>query len=150
MELPDDYCEACHHQVANHETDHGILCCGCYTQIYGICSCASNQEINQVANQEEARSCPLCYADMWDDSNIQFETAEEKIKAMLLLCNRYCVNCGSRDIYVTWIEESSVHTVEVECRECGACMGINKELQQNICRDCWVKRGGLDVMGDLS
>lgn len=33
-ELPDDYCEACRKRVANHETDHGILCDGCFAQLY--------------------------------------------------------------------------------------------------------------------
>lgn len=33
--LPDDYCEACKKQVANHETEAGILCDDCFAQVYG-------------------------------------------------------------------------------------------------------------------
>jgi hypothetical protein len=30
----DDLCEACGRETANHETDHGILCDGCFTALY--------------------------------------------------------------------------------------------------------------------
>lgn len=35
MPFPDDYCEACQKKVANHETEYGILCDGCYEQVIG-------------------------------------------------------------------------------------------------------------------
>jgi hypothetical protein len=30
----DDYCDACEKNVANHETESGLLCDECYVQIY--------------------------------------------------------------------------------------------------------------------
>jgi len=35
MDERDDLCEACGKEVANHETDHGILCDDCNEAIYG-------------------------------------------------------------------------------------------------------------------